>query len=69
MELFEEIFGKTSLYKTQSNTNIGYHCTKCAYELTRTNPSENFGQKMFFCSNNKCEKYGIVVVIAIKKQK
>lgn len=68
---FDELFGGMMRDKAGiPNPKIGYHCTKCKYELTTVNKGNSFDfQKMFYCNNKSCERFGCVVVIAIKHPK
>ncbi len=39
----------------------GLFCTKCEMDLVPINTEP---RRVFYCANNKCERFGIVVVIA-----
>lgn len=53
-----------------TDPNVGFHCTKCKYELTRVKSGQAFDfQKMFYCTNKDCAKFGMVTVVAVQKKK
>lgn len=46
-----------------------YLCPQCKRELTRVSSGQAFDfQKMFYCTNKDCKKYGLVTVVAIKRK-
>ena len=59
----EDIFGE---FTKGSDDEKIYHCVECKYALVKI---EGGPRKMFFCSNSKCEKYGMVTVVAINRNK
>ncbi len=43
----------------------GLYCTKCEHDLT---PIDSSPRRLFYCTNNMCKRFGIVVVIAKTKK-
>lgn len=71
-DIFSEIFGysmkNTMGYK--SDNTMGYYCIKCKNEMVAVKIlTELPSQKMFFCPNKKCNKFGDVTVVAVQKKK
>lgn len=68
-DIFGQLFGQYTGDKKYDKH--GYHCNKCDYELeqlvVQTPLKET--KKLFYCKNNRCEKFGMVTVVAKKKTK
>lgn len=65
---FDQFFGRGA----GGETGVGYHCNKCKYEMDKFEVKDFMGfetKKLFFCTNNKCERFGLMTVVAIKKSK
>jgi hypothetical protein len=64
---FEQMFGS---YLGKDDEH-GYHCTKCDYEMEMivVKTTLESPKKLFYCKRNKCERFGIVTVVAKVKNK
>lgn len=65
----EELFG--GITGDKKYDNVGYHCVKCDYELDRVvvKTVQEKSHKLFYCINKKCERFGILTVVAKQKGK
>lgn len=65
MDMFGEILGQKQYQKH------GYHCNKCDYELEQlvVKTIDNPMKKVFYCKNSRCERFGLLTVVAKKKNK
>ena len=68
-EFIDEMFGQFTGDKKYDK--VGYHCTKCDYELSRivVKTTMETQRKLFYCTNKKCKKFGVLVVAAKTKEK
>lgn len=52
-----------------NNPGEKFLCPQCKRELTRVSYGQAFDfQKMFYCTNKECKKYGLVTVVAIRQK-